>query len=174
MTTKKIILTCLVCLSTIVVFAQEKNDSLAYQLQRQKINNMLDQRALKFGQYQESLGKRTGIFGLQTKKDIRRSDDILMDIVKTDNAIYRELKILFDYTIFQRTQVQSHSKEAEKSNLGYMTTINRLRAQVDQLKADAAKQQQGQEKTRLQFIIALGLMFILTLFLLTRTRKRSA
>ncbi len=96
--------------------------------------------------YQESLGKRTGIFGLQTKKDIRRSDDILMDIVKTDNAIYRELKILFDYTIFQKNQVQSHSKEAEKSNLAYMAAINKLRARVDQLKADAAKEQQQEEK----------------------------
>jgi hypothetical protein len=135
---------------------------------------MLDQRALKFGQYQESLSKHTGIFGLQTKKDIRRSDDILMDIVKTDNAIYRELKILFDYTIFQKNQVQSHSKEAEKSNLGYMATINKLRARVDQLKADTAKEQQQEEKTRLQFMIALGLMFVLTLFLAIRTRKRRA
>ena len=171
---KKIILTGLVCLPAVIVFAQAKNDSLAYQLERQKINNMLDQRVQKFGQYQQSLSMHTGIFGLQTKKDIRRSDDILMDIVKTDNAIYRELKILFDYTIFQKNQVQSHSKEAEKSNLGYMTTINRLRAQVTQLKADAAKQQQQEEKTRLQFMIALGLMFILTLFLVTRTRKRGA
>ena len=171
---KKIILTVAVCLSTVIVFAQAKNDSLAYQLERQKINDMLDQRALKFGQYQQSLSMRTGIFGLQTKKDIRRSNDILMDIVKTDNVIYRELKILFDYTIFQRTQVQSHSKEAEKSNVGFMTTINRLRAQVDRLKTDAAKQQQQEEKTRLEFMIALGLMFVLTLFLAIRTRKRRA
>ncbi len=171
---KKIILTSLVCLSTAIVFAQAKNDSLAYQLERQKINNMLDQRALKFGQYDLSLSMHTGIFGLQTKKDIRRSNDILMDIVKTDNAIYRELKILFDYTVFQRTQVQSHSKEAEKSNLGFMTTINRLRTQVDLLKADAQKQQQQQENTKLKFIIALALLFVLTLYLLTRKSRRVA
>ena len=171
---KKIIVVSLLSFLSAVVFAQAANDSIAYRLERKKINAMLAQRTLKFGQYDQSLTMHTGIFGLQTKKDIRRSDDILMDIVKTDNAIYRELKILFDYTIFQKNQVQSHSKEAEKSNLGYMTTINRLRAQVTQLKADAAKQQQQEEKTRLQFMIALALMFILTLFLALRTRKRRA
>jgi hypothetical protein len=57
---------------------------------------------------------------------------------------------------------------------GFMTTINRLRAQVDRLKADAQKQQQQEEKTRLQFMVALGLMFVLTLYLLTRKSKRVA
>ena len=54
----------------------------------------LADRTAKFGQYSQSLSMHTGIFGLQTKKDIRRSNDILMDIVKTDDSIYTELKIL--------------------------------------------------------------------------------
>src|SRR5665213_190191 len=95
---KKIVLFIGFYLSVSCAFAQGNTDSLAYQLQRKKINAMLADRALKFGRYDESLSKHTGIFGLQTKKDIRRSNDILMDIVKTDNAIYRELKILLEYT----------------------------------------------------------------------------
>src|SRR5476649_2067485 len=130
------------------VHAQSNSDSLAYQLQRKKINSMLDVRRQKFGQYDQSLSMHTGIFGLQTKKDIRRSNDILMDIVKTDNAIYRELKILLEYRAFQQTQVQSHSKEADKSNLGFMYTINRLQQQTDRLKADGEKQQAYLERTK--------------------------
>src|ERR1700710_330540 len=90
---------------SISAFAQVNSDSLAYQLQRKKINEMLAQRTLKFGQYDASLSMHTGIFGFQTKKDIRRSNDILMDIVKTDNDIYKELKILLDYRVFQQSQV---------------------------------------------------------------------
>jgi hypothetical protein len=79
---------------------------------------MLDTRREKFGQYDESLSQHTGIFGLQTKKDIRRSNEILMEIVKTDDSVFKELKILLDYRAFEQSQVQTHSKDIEDSNLG--------------------------------------------------------
>ncbi|MDB5123129.1 MAG: hypothetical protein JWP94_1258 [Mucilaginibacter sp.] len=155
--------------------AQSNTDSLAYQLQRKKINGMLARRAQKFGIYDESLRMHTGIFGLQTKKDIRRSNDILMDIVKTDNAIYRELKILLDYRMFQQTQVQTHSKEAEQSNIGFMMTINKLREQNDQLKASAEKQQQRQQSTLHTFVVIAVLLFAVILFLIfLNTRRRAS
>jgi len=152
-------------------FAQVNTDSLAYQLQRKKINSMLAQRTLKFGQYDQSLSMHTGIFGFQTKKDIRRSNDILMDIVKTDDDIYKELKILLDLRTFQQTQVQTHSKETENNTIGFMTTINKLRDQVDQLKADAAKQQQEHDKTVRWLILLLIALLIATLYFASRKRK---
>lgn len=172
---KKIILSVLIGLSCTCSFAQKANtDSLAYQLQRKKINDMLEVRKQKFGQYDESLSKHTGIFGLQTKKDIRRSNDILMDIVNTDNDIYRELKILLDYRTFQQQQVQTHSAEAENSNLGFMNTINRLRQQVDQLKQDAANEKKAQIKTVRTYIILFVLMLGSILYLLMRKRAVKA
>jgi hypothetical protein len=168
---KKLILLTLCCFLGINAFAQVNSDSLAYQLQRKKINSMLAQRTLKFGQYDQSLSMHTGIFGFQTKKDIRRSNDILMDIVKTDNDIYKELKILLDLRTFQQTQVQTHSKEAENSNIGFMTTINKLRDQIDLLKADAAQQQQEQDKTVRWLIVLLVIMLATTLYFATRKRK---
>lgn len=164
----------LFCCSTAIAFAQAKSDSLAYQLERAKINAMLAQRTQKFGQYDQSLSMHTGIFGFQTKKDIRRSNDILMDIVKTDDSIYRELKILLDYTVFQRTQVQDHSKEAIESNLGFMTTINKLRKQVDLLKADADKQQRRSGKTEGLLIVILVIMLASIFYLVSGKRKRAA
>lgn len=168
---KKFILACLMGFFCAPVFAQYKNvDSLTYQLERTKINNMLDSRSKKFGQYDESLGKHTGIFGLQTKKDIRRSNDILMDIVKTDDSIFRELKVLLDYRTVQQQQVQTHSVEAENSNLGFMNTINRLRQQIDQLKKAAVVEKQAQEKKLRIYIIILVLMLGSILYLLTKKR----
>jgi hypothetical protein len=171
---KKLILLNIFCFLLGSAIAQSNTDSLAYQLQRKKINGMLADRAQKFGIYDESLRMHTGIFGLQTKKDIRRSNDILMDIVKTDNAIYRELKILLDYRMFQQTQVQTHSKEAEQSNVGFMMTINKLREQNDQLKAAAEKQQQRQQSTLQTYIFIWVLLFALILFLIFRNSTRRA
>jgi hypothetical protein len=171
---KKIFLFTLTILLSANVFAQANSDSAAYQQERKKINSMLAARSIKFGQYDESLTKHTGIFGFQTKKDIRRSNEILMDIVKTDDDIYRELKILLEYRMFQQTQVQSHSKETEESNLAYMNTINRLRDQVDHLRAINEKQQDQQERTQRIHIGIFILMLALILFLSLRKSKRKA
>jgi hypothetical protein len=168
---KKLFLLTLLFFLSVCAFAQAGSDSLAYQLQRKKINSMLADRTAKFGQYSQSLSMHTGIFGLQTKKDIRRSNDILMDIVKADDDIYKQLKILLEYRTFQQTQVQTHSKEAEDSNLGFMTTINKLRNQVDELKADAEKQQAAHEKTKHLFIGAFIVMLLLILWQANRRKK---
>ena len=65
-----------IMLSATGLKAQSNTDSIAYQAERKKINAMLNERKQKFGEYDESLSKHTGIFGLQTKKDIRRSNEI--------------------------------------------------------------------------------------------------
>lgn len=154
-------------------FAQANNDSVAYQLQRQKINAMLAVRTQKFGQYDESLNKHTGIFGLQTKNDLRRSNTILMDIVKTDDAIYTELKILLNYRTFQQTQAQNHAHETEENTIGFMAAINKLRGQVEQLKTSAEKQRQKNQTMQTLFIVATILMLATILFLFTRGRNKS-
>jgi len=171
---KKFIFLSLFFFVTTTVFAQRNSDSLAYQLQRKKINAMLAQRKLRFGQYDESLKMHTGIFGLQTKTDIRRSNDILMDVVKTDDSIYRQIKILLDFRAFQQTQVQSHSRQVEENTLGYMTAINKLRNKLDRLKNDVVKQQQEHEKTKRLFIIIVSLALASILLLLMRKRKQIA
>ena len=48
---KKLILILLTFFLSATVIAQRKADSLAYQMQRKKINSMLALRAQKFGQY---------------------------------------------------------------------------------------------------------------------------
>ena len=166
---KKILLLLIFSLFLADTFAQVSSDSLAYQAQRKKINSMLAQRKQKFGQYTESLTKHTGIFGLQTKKDVRRSNSILMDIVKTDDDIYAQLKILLNYRAFQQTVVQSKldsSKETEKYNIGLMNAINRFRAENDKLKAQLNDSAKSQEKTTRSFIIVIVLMLVSILLLL--------
>src|ERR1700709_228518 len=118
---KKHLLTLVMIFSTIKCFALNA-DSMVYAHQRNKINAMLDVRRQKFSEYTESLDKHTGIFGLQTKKDIKHSNDILMAIVETDDAIFKELKILLDYKTFETTQVVSQSQDTQGQVVGYMST----------------------------------------------------
>jgi hypothetical protein len=168
---RKIALLFLFCLiATVGASAQSpvNSDSVAYQLQRKKINSMLTARKQKFGQYEQSLSQHTGIFGFQTKDDIRRSAGILMDIAKTDDNIFKELKILLEYRDFQQRQIQSHSKEAETTAAGYMEVINRLRQQNIKLKADLQQSQKDQGSSKTIYIVIIVLMLASILFSLFR------
>ncbi len=171
---KKPFLLLLICFLFTKSFAQTNSDSLAYELQRTKINNMLAVRSQKFGKYDQSLSQHTGIFGLQTKKDIRRSNDILMDIVKTDNAIYKQLKILLDYRAFQQTQVVDRSKEIESANLHYMNTINILRRQNEKLTSDANEMLLKNERSSSIFVVINIFMVIAMGWLLWRNYNRKS
>jgi site-specific recombinase len=154
-----------------VAKAQPNADSLAYELQRKKINNMLSVREQKFGQYDVSLTQRTGIFGLQTKKDIRRSNEILMDIVHTDNELYKQIKILLDHRTFQQTEAIDKSKESEKAALGLMYTVNRLKDQIEKLKKEADEQAQQQKNSSRNYIIIIALLSVVSILLIWRQVK---
>lgn len=168
---KNILFTVLALFAIKAAFAQTGSDSVAYRLERAKINAMLANRTRKFGDYDQSLTRHTGIFGLQTKKDIRRSNDILMDIVKTDDDIYTQIKILLDFRTFQQQQAQSKSEDFESTRIGYMTTINKLRDEVDKLKADAAKQQTEYDEIKRNLIIAIIIASLSILLVLRRFFK---
>ena len=173
---KKSVLTILTFLLLATAYAQQNPDSVAYQLQRQKINMMLEQRRQKFGQYDQSLKEHTGIFGLQTKKDIRHSNDILMDIVKTDNDLYEQIKVLLGMNTFQQKQALDKSvetaaraKETETYNIGFMNTINRMRAKNEQLQKQLDDAERNHAKTVSALVILLVLM-LLSIFLLLRSK----
>jgi hypothetical protein len=144
---------------------------LSLSIAAQKINAMLDVRRQKFGQYSESLSQHTGIFGLQTKNDIRRSNEILMEIVQSDEEIFRQTKILLDYRAFEQTQVQTHTKDIENSNLGYMTTINKLRAALDQERAGADKERRNQETMKMILFLVTGVTILVSILIVIRKKR---
>lgn len=108
-------------------------DTAAYELQRNKINAMLAERSARFGQYEESLNTRTGIFGFQTKRDIKNSNEILRQIAINDNNIFTELKVLLDYKDIQFQQVKSNVNHNELRIDSYKKTIRDLQVKNDEL-----------------------------------------
>jgi hypothetical protein len=140
-------------------FAFQNVDSLTYTLQKNKINDMLNERSLKFGEYDQSLSNKTGIFGLKTKKDMQKSIDILTDIILTDNSILKETKTLLDYQTYQKEQVSNQGKEFENRNLDFMNTINKLQTQNEKLELEISEFKKGKKFYQL-VTYALGLSLI--------------
>src|SRR5690606_26049210 len=109
-------------------------DTLAYEVQRQRVNDLLNQRSARFGEFNKSLDARTGIFGFKTKKDMQASIDILKEIVQTDNHIFKETKVLIDYKDMERTFIASQNEQATARINGYVSTISKLEKHQDELK----------------------------------------
>ncbi|MFC7523943.1 hypothetical protein ACFQRK_08330 [Parapedobacter sp. GCM10030251] len=138
-------------------FGQAGSDTTGYELQRQKVNKLLAERSQRFGQFNESLQKRTGIFGLKTKKDMQASIDILKQIVLTDNDIFQETKALLDYKDFEKSQIAERASEFDGRINGYIRTISKLQREHEKMVAEI----NTLEKTN-QFYGGLAILFGLT------------
>lgn len=128
------------------VSAQNDSSKSVYETQRTKVNKLLEQRSLRFGQYDNSLGQRSGIFGMKTKKDMEVSNNILRQIVLTDNDIFSELKILLDYKDFEKNEVQAKAETIESRIDKFQQTITRLQQNNENLKLEAEKNLQKANK----------------------------
>ncbi len=151
------------------------SDTSGYEAQRQKVNELLQQRSARFGKFDESLKKRTGIFGLKTKKDMQASIDILKQIVLTDNDIFRETKILLDYKDFEKSQIALRANEFDGRINGYIKTISKLQREQERLTAEInALEKSNQRNQGLVVLFALaavsaGVMLFLRRQKLTKT-----
>lgn len=76
---------------------------------------------------------------MQTKNDLKNSNEILRGIILSDNNIFRELKILMNYKDQEVAQVQRNAQNTGNRIEGYMQTIKRLQEQNEELKAQTVK-----------------------------------
>lgn len=113
-------------------FAQDTTTN-AYELQRTKINNLLAERSAKFGKYDESLNAKTGIFGFQTKRDIKNSNEILRQIAINDNNIFTELKVLLQYKDLQFQEIKTTVNHSQQRIDAYKKTIRDLQVKNEEL-----------------------------------------
>lgn len=150
---KNFLFVCLMCFSFAV---KAQVDTNSYQTQRFKINALLQERSARFGQYDQSLNQRTGIFGFQTKKDIKNSNEILRQIVLNDNNIFKELKVLLEYKDLQVQQVQSNAKASSERISAYMAAIKKLQDQNELLRKQLNAQEQESGNTSFYVILLLA------------------
>lgn len=121
--------------SASIIFAQSPLDtSSAFEDQRQRVNNLLNARNQKFGEYDQSLQQKTGIFGLfKSKGDMQKSIDILKQIVITDNNIFAETRKLLDLKDSERARFEQLATSYDNQITAYMKTISKLQAHNETL-----------------------------------------
>lgn len=136
------------------LFAQGDTSS-AYSTQRNKINQLLEERSARFSQYDNSLTKRTGIFGLKTKKDMQASNDILTEIVLADNSIFSELQVLLKYKDFEKKEVEHRAETVEGRIERFQSTITRLQQENDKLKIQLLEQSSRRRRALIYLSFAI-------------------
>ncbi|MCY1535265.1 hypothetical protein D9M68_706600 [compost metagenome] len=147
-------LLCFIFFCSPVIDTKAQDTTSAYTLQRNRINILLNERSAKFSRYDQSLAERSGIFGFQTKKDLRNSNEILRQIVLNDNAIFQELKVLLDYKDLQMQEVKSQSVTSDDRIQGYRKTIKGQEEEIQRLTALVKKNETGKDIYMASLIIA--------------------
>jgi hypothetical protein len=117
-------------------FSQTSLDtSTSFEDQRKRVNNLLNARNQKFGEYDVSLQQKTGIFGLfKSKNDMQKSIDILKQIVITDNNIFVETRKLLDLKDSEKERFELLATEYDQQVTAYMKTISKLQNENDKLR----------------------------------------
>lgn len=141
-------------------------DTLAYEIQRQRVNELLDQRSNRFGQFNQSLEAKTGIFGFKTKKDMQASIDILKEIVITDNNIFKETKVLLDYKDMEKTFITYQAEESIARINGYVNTISKQQKVQEEQSAEIKELQQKSNRYLVYFLFSTLLLIILAIILI--------
>ncbi len=166
---------------TIILKAQDstamKSDSITFESQRARVNRLLNERSVKFGDYDSSLTKKTGVFGLfKTKGDMQKSIDILRNIVINDNHIFIETRKLLDLKDAQSERYQKLAAEYDQQISAYMKTINKLQQENDKLRGDISNlensDQGNDNKLFIAILIILGLVIsVIYLYLKQKSKK---
>ena len=132
-----ILATFLLWIGSLSSFAQVKSsvDSLSYENQREKVNSLLQQRRQKFGEFDQSVLKKSGVFGIfKTKRDMQQSIDILKSVVINDNHIFLETQKLLSLKDFEKAHYQKLADEYDTQSSAYMRTITKLQMENEKLR----------------------------------------
>jgi ABC-type transporter Mla subunit MlaD len=101
---------------------------------------------------------------------MQASNDILTQIVLTDNNIFSELKILLDYKDFEKKEVEHRAETVEGRIDRFQTTITRLQQENDKLKAGAQKQI-TKENRMLIYLFSCILALVVVIIYAVRLKK---
>lgn len=148
-------------------------DSISFESQRKRVNELLEQRSKRFGDYTQSLEQKTGILGLfKTKNDMQKSIDILKSVVINDNAIFLETRKLLNLKDSEAEHFQTLAKEYDQQITAFMKTISKLQAENEKLRENIKTlEEEDDQDNKYQYIVFVILLGAGTLFLIYKRRK---
>lgn len=166
---KRLLLTFFFLIS-LSAFAQN-TDSTSFEAQRMRVNKLIEDRKVKFQEYDVSLEKKTAIFGLfKSKDDMQKTIDILKNIVINDNNIFLETRRLISIKDDEKQKFQNLASEYDKQVAAYMATINKLQKENEKLKKELQNIDSSDKSTNILLYIALGIIAVMG-YLLYQNQK---
>lgn len=162
---KNIVLSILICFIVSAVDAQSAPDS-----DKQLLFQILKERQEKFSAYTKSLDESSGIFGMKTKKDLKNSNAILIEIVKLDNRLIAVLNRQLNYKDYEKTTMNYQGLDDQKKLDLLEQNIQFSENKIKELNAKLLEDQQ-QIKNRNRLIVVL-ILILSALFYLIKIRKK--
>lgn len=138
------------------------SDTLTFEVQRQRVNQLLDERSAKFSEYDFSLQQKTGFFGLlKSHQDFENSMQILENIILNDNKIFIETRKLLDLKDGERERFQALALEYDNQITAHMRTVSKLQKENERLH-QVIKDLEKKEHT--QYMIWYVIVLVLLVF----------
>ncbi|MEO5572351.1 MAG: hypothetical protein ABIT08_04740 [Bacteroidia bacterium] len=136
---------------------------------RKDLQELLNKRKEKFDSYTASLEKRSGIFGNKTKKDILISNEVLVNIVLTDNRIINTLNRVIDFRNFETSNTKFDAAVQNQNYDNLLHATDTLSKQVSVLTILNKNYKNKAIKFEWLFYAAIALIIWM---LITRWRKK--
>ena len=156
MSIQKTALLMIMCFFSMHAFAQKNTLK-----DRNDLKNLLEERRQKFDSYTSSLEKRSGIFGNKTKKDIQASNEVLINIVETDNRIINTLYRVIDLRNLQTSNTKFDVLKQNQNYENLLRATDTLSKQVSVLSDASKTAKRKATKFQVLFYIAATLLILL-------------
>ena len=121
--------------------------------------------------YDEQIHAAYGIFGNKTKKDLQQSNEILREVVRTDNDIINVLNRAVDFKTYEKVNLNYNVNENSQQLENLTRATDTLEKQVMFLKKENTTLQEDAKWAKAKIITLLIALMIMILFI-RRKRKQ--
>lgn len=132
------------------------------------IHKLIQNRQELFSQYADQIKKRSGIFGSQSKRDIKKSADILHSIIEKDNEIIREMERMLEKRQMQYLDEGVDRENAQQKNRKIISIIDRLKLENDEMMEENRKLRMAKKFSNFYTIVASAVAAVLLFIILRR------
>ena len=166
---KSVAIFLLLLLCPLFLFASDSDTNNYY---RKELQQLLLDRQLKFASYSKSLEQRSGIFGIKTKNDIKESNQVLINLVKTDNHIIEVLNRVVDFRNYEKVTMNYDIIENKHHLKNLLQATDTLSKQVIAL-ADSNSELKSKNKKIMGIIYFLSFLLIILVLKYRRALRRN-
>lgn len=123
-----------------------------------KLDKLISERESLHRQWQVSEGKKSGIFGNRTKKDMIETNNRMERILQKDNQIMDELKLLSEIEKTEITYEKNDYKFISQKQEREISQLKRALAEKDEIVVEKRSERRTFEWTTLIFFLSTSVL----------------